>query len=355
MISDSIIEDMAQRLFADSFPREVLLRASRGEWLGVEWERIEESGFTMALVDEAFGGFGVEREEAISIVRLAGQYAVPLPLAETMLANFLLGRCGLSPTPGAVALSTSRRCRPLALEITSNGRRVTGLVPSVTWPNDIAGLVAIATTGGGEAFLVSVPRSGFTVIETLQGIHHHPLATVQVDIEVTDQTCAPLPDGMDGETITRLGAALRSAAIAGSMQRILDMVVTYTADRTQFGRPLSKFQVIQHQLATIAAQTAAAASCADMIAEAFSEHLDPALIAVTKARTGEASGIVASLSHQLHGAIGVTQEYELHYFTNQLWQWRDEFGNETYWQEALARQALGDRDGLWPFITRIGA
>jgi len=65
-------------------------------------------------------------------------------------------------------------------------------------------------------------------------------------------------------------------------------------------------------------------------------------------------GIAAGLSHQLHGAIGVTEEYRLHFLTKQLWAWRDEFGNEAYWQARLGRRALqAGGPGLWPLLTTL--
>ena len=67
---------------------------------------------------------------------------------------------------------------------------------------------------------------------------------------------------------------------------------------------------------------------------------------------GEAASVGAGLAHQAHGAIGFTQEYELHYLTRRLWSWRDEFGNEAEWNAVVGRAALAaGADGLWPALT----
>jgi acyl-CoA dehydrogenase len=63
--------------------------------------------------------------------------------------------------------------------------------------------------------------------------------------------------------------------------------------------------------------------------------------------------MVAGLAHQLHGAIGVTEEFDLHYLTRQLWVMRDEFGNETYWNRRLGELALGSNSDLWTFVTSV--
>ena len=60
-------------------------------------------------------------------------------------------------------------------------------------------------------------------------------------------------------------------------------------------------------------------------------------VAIAKARAGEAAGKVAEVCHQVHGAMGFTQEHPLHFATRRLWSWRDEFGHETFWQERIGR------------------
>ncbi len=66
-------------------------------------------------------------------------------------------------------------------------------------------------------------------------------------------------------------------------------------------------------------------------------------MAVAKARVGEAAGKVAEVCHQVHGAMGFTQEHPLHFATRRLWSWRDEFGHETFWQERIGRLVCSAR------------
>ncbi|MGB3952195.1 MAG: acyl-CoA dehydrogenase family protein, partial [Solirubrobacterales bacterium] len=71
-----------------------------------------------------------------------------------------------------------------------------------------------------------------------------------------------------------------------------------------------------------------------------------------KLRAAEAAGTVAAIAHQVHGAMGVTREHRLQYFTRRLWSWRDEDGNEQLWGHWLGRRVLGrGADALWPSIT----
>ena len=75
-------------------------------------------------------------------------------------------------------------------------------------------------------------------------------------------------------------------------------------------------------------------------------------IAAAKARCGEAASVSAGIAHQAHGAIGFTYEHSLHFFTKRLWSWRDEFGNETEWNQFVGRHmAAAGADQLWAEIT----
>ena len=77
-------------------------------------------------------------------------------------------------------------------------------------------------------------------------------------------------------------------------------------------------------------------------------------VAVAKSRIGEAAGRGAEIAHQVHGAMGFTREHNLHYSTRRLWSWRDEFGNESYWQTRLGRAvAASGADALWPMLSRL--
>ncbi len=161
-----------------------------------------------------------------------------------------------------------------------------------------------------------------------------------------------VPSPVSPAQLRAAGAAIRTVQIAGALGRILPLCIGYVQTRVQFGRPIGKFQAIQQSMAILAGQCAAAGAAADMAAEALAGTLDPVVIGAAKARAGEAASVAAGLAHQVHGAIGFTQEYELHPLTRRLWSWRDEFGNEAEWNAVVGRAALAaGADGLWPAIA----
>ena len=151
-----------------------------------------------------------------------------------------------------------------------------------------------------------------------------------------------------------VGALLRAAQMAGAMEAALDLATTYANDRVQFGRPIGKFQAIQQQLALLAEEAAASLVAVESAAISLAEGRQSAefALAAAKIRAGEAAGTVAEIAHQVHGAIGFTEEHSLHYLTRRLWSWRDEFGDEAYWAGLLGRRiAAAGGAGLWPLIT----
>ncbi len=168
---------------------------------------------------------------------------------------------------------------------------------------------------------------------------------------------APAP-GLDPLGLVQLGAAARAQQMAGALEHILEQSVQWSLDRVQFGRQIAKFQAVQHNLATLAGEVAAAGAAADAAAEAIATYgiggdLVAAEVAVAKLRVGEAAGAGAAIAHQVHGAMGFTYEHSLHHATRRLWAWREEFGNETHWAIQLGHMvAERGADALWPFVTQ---
>jgi acyl-CoA dehydrogenase len=148
------------------------------------------------------------------------------------------------------------------------------------------------------------------------------------------------------------GAFLRVQQMTGAMERCMDYALTYANERVQFGRAIAKFQAIQHMLAIAAGQFAAATAAADAAAEAYGTPGFPMAVALAKSRCGEAAGQVAAACHQVHAAMGFTQEHPLHFASRRLWSWRDEFGSEAVWQERIGRLVCRQGgEALWPMIV----
>jgi len=348
----TILHDTAERLFADAFTPAMLRRAAEGEWLDGQWRRLEELGFTAALVPEEAGGAGLEPVEALGLVRLAGYYGVPLPLAETLLAGWLLARAGLAVPAGALTVGPVRPADRLVLRRDGGGWRITGVLGRVPWARHAAEVAALAAHDGRNMLCRLSPDD--YRLEAAVNLAGEPRDTLRVDARLDGSRLTAAPEDMGSQALLAAGAVLRSLAMAGAVDRILSMSVDYAGERRQFGRPIGKFQAVQQNLAVLAAQTAAAGAAADIAAEAFAPSPDLLAVAVAKQRTGEAAGLAARIAHQVHGAIGFTEEHSLHFFTKRLWAWRDEFGREREWCRLVGRRAAeAGADSLWPLIVAV--
>ena len=147
----------------------------------------------------------------------------------------------------------------------------------------------------------------------------------------------------------RRGALMRAIQIVGALERVRDLTVAYAAERRQFGQPLNRFQAVQQMLAELAGEVALAAAAVDA---AVADPLSAKLVASAKVAAGGAAGRGAAIAHQVHGAIGFTHEHQLHRWTTKLWAWRDEFGTESAWAEALGDLvARAGADRLWEVVT----
>ncbi len=291
------------------------------------WQQLQDAGLADALAPEGRGGAGLTLLQAFGVLAQCGAHALPLPLAETMLARAVLARAGLAAPPGSIALA---RGRPHA-----------------------GGGLHCAQVGAGalaDAVLVQLEQSERWVLLDARaaqaGPQAQPLdaALTWSAAQVQAGAAVALPAGTD---VAVLHAALLAAQMAGALETVLGRSLQFANDRQQFGRPIGKFQAIQHQLAVLgehvfAARMAAQLGCAGA-ADGLWPH--PLRVASAKARCSEAALEAAQAAHAIHGAIGFTEECDLQLFTRRLHAWRQCAGSEGYWQRA-AGAALLEHGGL---------
>ncbi len=338
----ALLEETCARLFADLVTADSLREAEAGKWPGDLWSALEENGLTRPLVPEDQGGVGVSWQDASAILYAAGYHAAPVPLAETIVAGWLLAQVGQAVPEGAIAVAADG-----ALVLTGSGR-VTGTLDRVPWGGAAAHVLTVAEQNGDPRLVLLEPGSA-TVTADLN-IGRDPRDGLTFD-NAASVAVAEVPG--DADPLLLYGALARSVQMAGAIAGVLDHCVRYAGEREQFGRPLAKFQAIQHQLAGLASEAAAAQIAAQAACRAVDVANDIEFeIATAKIRAGEAAGKAAAIGHQVHGAIGFTDEHRLHYLTRRLWSWRSEFGAESYWSARLGRAVIArGADQLWPAIT----
>ncbi|MFF4602568.1 acyl-CoA dehydrogenase family protein [Streptomyces sp. NPDC001339] len=309
----------------------------------------------------ALPAHGASTAELLAAAQEAGRRAVPAPLAETALvARPLLRRVGLPVPDGPLSYAiapdlTIRYAHPAASPVGSAGclgdddnLLVTGTLRRVPWARAATAVVVLATAPFGPVLFALTPdQAVLTPGGNLAEEPRDDLYLVALEIPAS-QVRRIAPELLDE---ARLRAALaRSALITGAAQRCVDLTVAHTTARTQFGRPLSRFQAVKQEEARLIEETAlvrtAVQAAAPLNPGGSAAHV---AIAAAKTQASASAAEIARIAHQLHGAIGITQLNPLHLATTRLWSWRDEDGDETYWARRLARPLTATT--LWPALT----
>jgi acyl-CoA dehydrogenase len=337
-----IFESTIERIFSDLVTPALIHQCAAGAWPEALWQTLEDAEMTFAAVPEEFGGAGASWQDTFTLIRSAGAHAVPAPFADTLLGNWLMGRAGLPPVKGPVAIAALPQLKA------SNGE-FSGRLEKIPWGRDLKRIVALADEPNR---LVVLDTKSAIQLERGANLAGEPRDTVTF-ARARPVAVAPLRGDETHELLLLCGAMLRSAQMAGALQSLLQMTTSYATERVQFGKPIGHFQVIQQQIAVLAEHTA----CSLLAAEAaFAESAGEVAtlpIMAAKICVGEAAGIGASTAHAVHGAIGFTDEHSLHHKTQRLWAWRAEYGSQAYWSQRLGRTVCGSGSrALWPLLTQ---
>jgi len=353
--ADPLIVETVTRVCTDLCSAELVNAAEDGVWSAQLWDAMESTGLSLAWVPESAGGPGATLADGFAVARAAARFAVPLPVAETLCAGWLLAQAGLQVPAGPMSVAPVRPGDAICLD--ADGR-LSGSVGEVPYAAHAMHLALVASQGDGDGplvGLVSAADCSRSAGSNLAGEAQGAVGFEAVRPVDTGYMSGPDPQ----EALQRLGAAIRSQQMAGALERILDLSLGYARDRIQFGRPIARFQAIQHSLATLAGEVAAAGAAADAAVSAIIRHgIDDQrtlfAVAAAKIRAGEAAGAGAAIAHQVHGAMGFTREYSLQQSTRRLWAWRDDFGAESVWAMRLGATVVGGgAAALWPALTSL--
>ena len=352
--ADPLVVETVTRILRDLADPQTVNSATDGAWRTPLWAALEESGLTRAWLADDLGGAGAAMADGFAVVRACGAYAVSIPVAETLLAAWLLGRAGLEAPDGAMTVAPAREKD--VITIGPDGH-LAGTARAVPFAADAVHLAVIATQNS-NLMVALVARTDCQIIAgtNLAGDAHTDINFDGVAVV----KLAPVPAGTK-DALTMIGAVARCVQMAGALEALLDLCVDYAGERVAFGRPIGRFQAVQHELAKLASETAAAmaasGAAADAVATADAEGstFDDRVffeVASAKVRIGEAARDGAAIAHQVHGAIGFTAEHVLHRYTRRLLAWRDDFGSESVWAARLgAMVAAAGADALWPTMT----
>ena len=334
MDTTQLVLDTAQRMFADHCDKALLDRAERGHYAAELWNVIAENGLAQLATPTGGGTLA----DAFRLLRVAGRFAVPLPLAEALVANHLMAVADCGAYSGRVTLA-------IADSHSDEGAEVNVELAAVPWAR-ASERVCYVIGDPLEIVLLDVSECQIDEHANIAGEPRDGVRFLGIP-----GRCGTSPT-IDVTRVFEWMALSRAALMSGALERVLELSLEYAKTRKQFGRPIGNFQAIQHSLALLAGQVAAALRATDAAIGALDTPRFAVQVAVAKSRVGEAAGIASEISHQVHGAMGFTHEHQLHHFTRRLLAWRDEYGRESYWQQRIGRQvAAGGADALWDFVV----
>jgi alkylation response protein AidB-like acyl-CoA dehydrogenase len=318
------------------------------------WALLSELGWPLVGVAEELGGSGGDLAAAAELAAGTGRHAVPVPLIETGAAAWTLAEAGL-PVAAAGARATVAHAllgqveaRPVGVD---GAWRLDGTVPDVRWLPAVDRVVVVTRTPAGATIVAVLDPTDTpgVAVEAGRDFADEPLGTLRLDgVVVPPGAGAVGPPRLTQDVLDR-AALLRAAAIAGAVERACVLVKEHVTTRHQFGRPLAALAPVGQLIAGMAVERDLL-DAALAVAIARPGH---ATAAAARAVAAACAGAVATGAHQLHGAIGVTQEYPLHRLTRRLWAWRDEDGSQRRWEEIVGAEVLlGDGDdGLWSLVA----
>jgi acyl-CoA dehydrogenase len=334
---NDLFADAARQVLADQCTPQVVRAIESGGRAAPAtqqlWAQLEATGLADALLPEDDGGAGLGLTQVFGVLEQCGAHALPLPLGETMVARALLAQAGVARPAGSITLARGER-------LPDGGLRC-ALVRS----GQVADHVLVQASSGWH-LLATADAQATPQALALDAALVWSAAHVQAAPGV------PVDAVQDART---LQAAVVAAQMAGALGDVFRRTLQYANERQQFGRPIGKFQAIQHQLAVMSEHVFAARMAAQLGCSAG--HGDKGVqperlrVATAKARCSEAALAVSEFAHAIHGAIGFTEEYDLQLFTRRLHAWRQTAGSESYWHD-VAGEALLQHQGLTLDIVR---
>jgi acyl-CoA dehydrogenase len=349
--AENIVAQTAERIFADLADAQTINRDKKGGWKAPLWQALSEAGLPLSWVAEEYGGSGASLAEGFGVLSAAGRFAIPVPLAETMLAGWLLSQARIASPGGEMTVAPAGPKDRITLNADGT---LSGRARGIPFAREANHIAVLAHDSSGKALvaLVEVAKCRIEQNLNLGGDNND---TVTFD-RVAPIAIKPAPESFDLTSLLLMGAVMRSLQIAGSLESMLEISVRYSNERVAFEKKISKFQAVQHNLAKLAGESAAALAAATSAADAFATGAAPDAAfleaASAKIRCSEAAEKAAAIAHQVHGAIGFTIEHILHRYTLRALAWRDDFGSESYWAVELGKRvAANGADELWPLVA----
>jgi alkylation response protein AidB-like acyl-CoA dehydrogenase len=366
----SMLRDSARGLISDKAPVSHLrqLRDSK-DATGFSrelWKAFAEMGFTGLLVPEDFGGSGLGCVEAGIVMEEIGRTLMPSPFLSTaVLAASALSRGGSAAQKSghlpkisdgsllaALAIDEGAKHRPLQISLqakrSGNGFRLNGAKAFVV-DGHTADLLIVAGRSAGSPgerdgltlFLVD-PQANGVAAERTAMVDSHNAARINFDnVEIdADHVLGEVDQGYPLlEGLLNIGRGAVASEMVGLSEEVFARTVSYLKERKQFGKAIGEFQALQHRAAQLYIEieiTRAAVLKALQTLDADFGNA-AAAISVAKARAGTTATLAVQEGVQMHGGMGMTDQFDIGFFMKRARVCQELFGDSNFHADQLAR------------------
>ena len=366
----SMLRDSARGLISDKAPVSHLrsLRDAK-DATGFSrelWKAFAEMGFSGLLVPENFGGSGLGCVEAGVVMEEIGRTLVPSPfLATAVLAASAISRGGSEAQKAAhlpkisdgsllaaLAIDEGAKHRPLQTKLqavrSGNGFKLNGAKAFVVDGHTADLLIVAARTAGsaGERngltlFLVDPKAKGIAVERTAIVDSHNAARIEFADVEVNaDHVLGEVDQGgalLEG--VLNIGRGAVASEMVGLSEEVFGRTVTYLKERKQFGKLIGEFQALQHRAAQLYIDIEITRAAVLKALQTLDGDFDKAgaAVAVAKARAGSTATLAVQEGVQMHGGMGMTDQFDIGFFMKRARVCQELFGDSNYHADQLAR------------------
>lgn len=344
------IYDSASKFLKKQSTQALLEKGQMGLFDDELWASVNDMGLTGVNISEVYGGVGGDYEDGFTVIKLVGQYPIPLPLTETLISKWILSQYGIKITHDQPLSFYFNEQNPLEVREHNGNYILNGEALNVPWGRVAKEIVALAKCQN-QWIMVLVPVNESKIHEkvNLAGEPRDSLFFHGVNIE--DSAIKIIKDCESKKKVEQLYALAKAAMLTGISERVVQECLFYASERKQFGRNLFRFQAVQQHISFLVGETAACLAAVNNAVEMLQGGNDALSIMLTKIKVSAVAGDIAMTAHQLHGAIGMTYEHTLHHLTKRLWSWRDEGGNERYWQGELSTYIEQNSGTIWSLLV----
>jgi alkylation response protein AidB-like acyl-CoA dehydrogenase len=366
----SMLRDSARGLITDKAPMSHLrgLRDAK-DVTGFSrelWKSFAEMGFSGLLVPEEFGGSALGCVEAGIVMEEIGRTLMPSPFLSTaVLAASALSRGGSAAQKAehlpkissgeliaALAVDEGAKHRPLQTSLkavrSGNGFKLSGSKALVV-DGHVAGLLVVAARTGGSAgesngitlFLIDPKAKGIATERTIMVDAHNAARIEFADVEVNaDHVLGEVDQGNTLlEGVLNIGRGAVASEMVGLSEGVFGRTVTYLKERKQFGKAIGEFQALQHRAAQLYIDIEITRAAVLKALQTLDANFDKAAnsVAVAKARAGTTATRAVQEGVQMHGGMGMTDQFDIGFFMKRARVCEELFGDANFHADQLAR------------------